>query len=185
MEKNLKQVKSDCIKVVLYGPESSGKTTITKKLSEHYNCLWVKEYARDFLQKKWDNEKKICELQDIIPIAKGQMELENRLVKKSSKIIICDTDLLETMVYSETYFDGYCDANLKNYAINNTYSLYLLTNIDIPWVKDDLRDRPKKREEMFEAFEKALIKNKKPYVLISGNLEQRIKTAINEIDKLI
>ena len=113
------------------------------------------------------------------------MELENRLVMKSSKIIICDTDLLETMVYSEKYFDGYCDANLKNCAINNTYSLYLLTNIDIPWVKDDLRDRPKKREEMFEAFEKALIKNKKPYGLISGNLEQRIKTAINEIDKLI
>ena len=185
MEKNLKQVKSDCVKVVLYGPESSGKTTLSKKLSEHYNCLWVKEYARDFLQNKWDNEKRTCELKDIVPIAKGQMELENRLVMKSSKIIICDTDLLETMVYSETYFDGYCDPNLKKYAINNTYSLYLLTNIDIPWVKDDLRDRPKKREEMFEAFKKALTKYKKPYVLISGNLEQRIKIAINEIDKLI
>ena len=184
MEKNLKQVKSNCIKVVLYGPESSGKTTLSKKLSEHYNCLWVKEYARHYLQKKWDKEKKTCQLKDIVPIAEGQIELENRLVMKSSKIIICDTDLLETMVYSETYFDGYCDANLKNYAINNTYSLYLLTNIDIPWEKDDLRDRPNRREEMFEAFKKALIKNKKPFVLVSGNLEQRIKIATHEIDKL-
>ena len=185
MEKNLKQVKSDCIKVVLYGPESSGKTTITKKLSEHYNCLWVKEYARDFLQKKWDTEKKICELQDIIPIAKGQMELENRLVKKSSKIIICDTDLLETMVYSETYFDGYCDANLKNYAINNTYSLYLLTNIDIPWVKDDLRDRPNEREHMLSSLINEHDIRGLRYSIISGDKPKRLDKAIEIINNIL
>jgi len=102
MEKNLKQVKSDCIKVVLYGPESSGKTTITKKLSEHYNCLWVKEYARDFLQKKWDTEKKICELQDIIPIAKGQMELDHKIFDVGPGDIV----LIEDNVFHKVHNTG-------------------------------------------------------------------------------
>ena len=77
MEKNLKQANSDCIKVVLFGPESSGKTTLSRELSKYYNTLWVEEFARKYLQKKWDNEKKICELSDIIPIAEGQIKLEN------------------------------------------------------------------------------------------------------------
>ena len=108
MEKNLKQNKSNCFKIVLFGPESSGKTTLSKELANHYNSLWVKEYARDYLQDKWNNESKVCELEDLIPIAVGQMKLENELTKVSEHILICDTDLLETKVYSETYYDGFC-----------------------------------------------------------------------------
>ena len=66
MEKNLKQTKSNCIKVVLFGPESTGKTTLAKKLARHYNSVWVREYAREYLQHKWNNQRKTCEQNDLI-----------------------------------------------------------------------------------------------------------------------
>ena len=83
MEKNLKQITSGCLKVVLFGPESSGKTTLSRELSKYYNTFWVEEYAREYLQKKWNNEKKVCELSDILPIAVGQIKLENEFAKKN------------------------------------------------------------------------------------------------------
>ena len=185
MEKNLKQVNSDCLKIVVFGPESSGKTTLSKKLAAHYNALWIEEYAREYLQEKWDKEKKICELEDMIPIAVGQIKLENEFSIKSDKLLICDTDLLETKIYSETYYNGFCDPLLEKYAIQNKYDLYILTDIDIPWVKDDLRDRPNNRKEMFNSFKEALIKYKRPYILVSGDLNNRIQTSTKEIDKLL
>jgi NadR type nicotinamide-nucleotide adenylyltransferase len=185
MEKNLKQANSDCIKVVLFGPESSGKTTLSRELSKYYNTLWVEEFARKYLQKKWDNEKKICELSDIIPIAEGQIKLENEFSIKSSNLLFCDTDILETKIYSETYFNGFCNPVLEKYAIENKYNLYILTDIDTPWVKDDLRDRPNNRKEMFLAFKESLIKYNRPYIQVSGDLKTRMKIAITEIDKLL
>ena len=185
MEKNLKQANSDCIKVVLFGPESSGKTTLSRELSKYYNTLWVEEFARKYLQKKWDNEKKICELSDIIPIAEGQIKLENEFSIKSSNLLFCDTDILETKIYSEIYFNGFCDPVLEKYAIENKYNLYILTEIDTPWIKDDLRDRPNNRKEMFLAFKESLIKYNRPYIQVSGDLKTRMKIAITEIDKLL
>ena len=101
MEEKYKQEPSDILKVVLFGPESTGKTTLSEQLARHYNTVWVPEYARDYLQEKWNNERKTCEPHDLLPIAEGQMRLENRLTKKATKILVCDTDLLETKVYSE------------------------------------------------------------------------------------
>tara|TARA_B100000809_G_scaffold150569_1_gene148065 strand:- start:149 stop:715 length:567 start_codon:yes stop_codon:yes gene_type:complete len=185
MEKNLKQTPSNCLKVVLFGPESSGKTTLSRELASYYNTHWVEEYAREYLQNKWNQEKKICELEDIIPIANGQIKLENEFSKKTKNLLICDTDLLETKIYSETYYNGFCDPLLNKYALENKYDLYLLTDIDIPWAPDDLRDRPNNRKEMFKAFDEALIKYNRRYILVSGNKKKRLKLAINEIDKLI
>tara|TARA_B100001173_G_scaffold259892_1_gene232920 strand:- start:7127 stop:7687 length:561 start_codon:yes stop_codon:yes gene_type:complete len=185
MEKNLKQANSDCIKVVLFGPESSGKTTLSRELSKYYNTLWVEEFARKYLQKKWDNEKKICELSDIIPIAEGQIKLENEFSIKSSNLLFCDTDILETKIYSEIYFNGFCDPVLEKYAIENKYNLYILTDIDTPWIKDDLRDRPNNRKEMFLAFKESLIKYNRPFIQVSGDLKTRMEIAITEIDKLL
>jgi NadR type nicotinamide-nucleotide adenylyltransferase len=185
MEKNLSQVKSDCIKVVLFGPESTGKTTLSRQLARHYNSVWVREFARQYLQNKWNNERKTCEPSDLLPIAKGQINLENELALKANKVLICDTDLLETKVYSESYYIGSCDPFLKEFAIKNSYDLYFLTYIDVPWEADDLRDKPKQRKEMFQAFESELIKYNKPYVLLKGSKEERLKNAISHIDKLI
>ena len=185
MEKKLRQQPSNCVKVVLFGPESTGKTTLSRQLARHYNSVWVPEYARDYLQDKWNNERKTCEPNDLLPIAVGQMKLENELAQKTNSVLVCDTDLLETKVYSEAYYQGTCDPILKKYALKNSYDLYFLTYIDTPWEPDDLRDKPDQRERMFMAFENALKRYKKPYVLLKGTKEERFNLAVKHIDNLL
>ncbi|AUC83179.1 AAA family ATPase [Lacinutrix sp. Bg11-31] len=185
MEEKYRQQSANCIKVVLFGPESTGKTTLSRQLARYYNSVWVREYAREYLQDKWNNERKTCEPKDLLPIAEGQMLLENELAKKTDSVLICDTDLLETKVYSEAYYSGTCDPQLEKYAIENTYDLYFLTYIDTPWEADDLRDRPQEREAMFKVFEAALKKYNRPYVLLKGDEKERLETAAKHIDKLI
>ncbi len=185
MEKKLRQKPINLVKIVLFGPESTGKTTLSRHLARYYNTVWAPEFARDYLQQKWNNERKTCENHDLIPIAIGQMKLENTLAKKADKILICDTDLLETKVYSEEFYGGFVDEKLNKAAIENTYDLYLLTYIDTPWEEDDLRDRPEQRLEMFNAFERALKKNNRPYILLKGDKETRLKNAVRAIDKII
>ncbi|WP_378186264.1 AAA family ATPase [Aquimarina sp. W85] len=184
MEEKLKQHPSNCLKIVIFGPESTGKTTISKQLARHYNTIWVEEYARLYLQEKWDKDQKICTYDDLLPIAIGQMKLENEAVKQNVEILISDTDLLETKVYSQVYFDGRVPDILDKFSRLNSYDLYLLTYIDTPWTPDDLRDKPNQREEMFQHFKKALDNHDRPYVILKGNEQARLKLAIQSIDAL-
>ena len=185
MEEKLKQQPANCLKVVIFGPESTGKTTLAQQLAEHYQTLWVPEYAREYLQEKWDREKKTCEPKDLVPIAEGQIKLENEYARQTDTVLICDTDLLETKVYSEAYYVGSCDPELAEYALKNSYDLYLLTYIDTPWIPDDLRDKPNERDRMFRAFENALKDNDRPYVLLKGSKKERLELAIYHIDNLL
>ena len=185
MEEKLGQEPSDLVKVVLFGPESTGKTTLSQQLARQYNTVWVPEYAREYLQNKWNNERKTCEPKDLLPIAEGQIRLENELTKKASDVLICDTDLLETKVYSEAYYLGYCDPVLEKYALENTYDLYFLTYIDTPWEADDLRDKPKERERMFAYFHDTLKKYNRNFVILKGDKKTRLKAAVQHIDKLL
>lgn len=185
MEEKFGQEPSDLIKVVLFGPESTGKTTLSEQLARQYNTVWVPEYAREYLQNKWNNERKTCEPKDLLPIAEGQIKLENELTKKATDVLICDTDLLETKVYSEAYYIGHCDPVLEKYALKNTYDLYFLTYIDTPWEADDLRDKPNEREQMFEYFQNTLEKYNRNFVILKGDKRTRLKTAVKHIDKLL
>ncbi|MCF6349887.1 MAG: ATP-binding protein [Flavobacteriaceae bacterium] len=184
-DSELDQQKVNIVKIVLFGPESTGKTTLSQQLARHYNTVWAPEFAREYLQNKWNNHRKTCENSDLIPIAIGQMKLENNLAKKADKILICDTDLLETKVYSQEYYGGFVAKKLNKAAKENNYDLYLLTYIDTPWEADDLRDRPELRLEMFNAFENALKSHDKNYILLKGNKETRLKKAIKAIDKIM
>ena len=185
MEEDLKQRAVNLVKVVLFGPESTGKTTLARLLAEHYKTVWVPEFARDYLQEKFNRTQIICEYSDLLPIAKGQIRLENELAMEANRVLICDTDLLETLVYSRQYYEGRVDPLLRKYAELNTYDLYLLTDIDVPWEPDDLRDRPHQREEMFRAFEQTLIDYERDYIRLSGSQDQRMEAAIDHIDRLL
>ena len=185
MEKDLRQEDINLVKIVLFGPESTGKTTLSIQLAKHYNTVWVQEYARPYLQKVWNQERRTCQQKDILPIAFGQIALENRLAKRADKVLICDTDLLETKVYSSAYYGGFVDPILEKAATENNYNLYLLTYIDTPWEADDLRDRPEQRLEMFEAFQKALDQHHRPYLLLKGDKESRLKKAVEAIDAIL
>ena len=182
METSVQQSPSSCLRVVLYGPESTGKTTLAKALAAHYNTQWVPEFARDYLQQKWEREQAVCSLDDLLPIAFGQLSAENQALKKAQDLLFCDTNCWVTKVWSETHFDGYCDPQLLDLCATTQYDLYLLTQIDLPWVKDDLRDRPDQREQMFHHFKQQLIDHQLPFIEVGGTQQHRLENAIEQLD---
>ena len=177
METNLQQQKSDCLRIVLYGPESSGKTTLAKALAKQFQTTWVPEFARNYLQEKWDQKKEVCSLEDLIIIAKGQINQENNLIEDANKFLFCDTNVLITKAWSETHFNGYCAPEIQYWVDTFKYDHYFLTDIDVPWQADDLRDRPDSRKQMFDYFENLLKNKKASYTLLKGNLNVRLKKA--------
>ena len=177
MEEQLKQQATSLIKIAVYGPESTGKTTLAQQLAEHFGTHWVAEYAREYLQHKWDTKQEICTPEDLLPIAIGQVASENKALQTASDFIFCDTTVLVTKVYSEMYYQ-FCDPVLDKAARKHKYDLFFLTDIDVPWEADDLRDRPEQREAAMAQFEAALVANEKPYIRLSGSKEERLGTAI-------
>ena len=183
MENNLKQESSEIIKIALFGPESTGKTTLAKQLAEHFDTVWTPEFARDYLQEKWDKTAQICDVNDMLPIAYGQTKLENQSLSTANKYLFCDTNLMVTKVFSEVYYN-FCDPVLDKAARKHKYDLIFLTDIDVPWERDDLRDKAEGRESVFALFKQALIANNKPFITLSGDKEWRLKKAVSIIDDL-
>ena len=184
METNLQQQKSDCLRIVLYGPESSGKTTLAKALAKQFQTHWVPEFARNYLQEKWDQKKEVCSLEDLIIIAKGQINHENYLIEDANEFLFCDTNVLITKAWSETHFNGYCAPEIQYWVDTFKYDHYFLTDIDVPWQADDLRDRPDSRKQMFDYFENLLKNKKASYTLLKGNLNVRLKKAEKTLEIL-
>ena len=183
MEKNLRQQKTAIIKIALFGPESTGKTTLAKQLAEYYQTEWVPEFARDYLQKKWEENQHICVEDDMLPIAYGQVALENEKLSLAKKYLFCDTNLMVTKVFSEVYY-GSCGSLLNEAALEHDYDLFFLTDIDVPWEKDDIRDKAEGRETVFSVFKQTLIDHKKPFITLSGNKESRLAKATAIIENL-
>ena len=180
---NLKQhTPKSVINVAILGAESTGKTTLCRDLAAHFGCPWVPEYMRTYLQAKWDKEHLTCTWEDLLPIAQGQIELENKLAAQAaqnsdSSYLFCDTSLFELMVYSNWYY-GDCPDALTNAALTHHYDLILLTEVDIPWVADDLRDSPHQRDEISAYFESQLIRHQKPFHRIGGNRDERVQQVL-------
>lgn len=184
MEENLKQQSTEIIKIAIYGPESTGKTTLAKQLAEHFNTVWIPEFARDYLQQKWNTQQQICEKEDLLPIAIGQTKLENEGLQTANKILFSDTNLMVTKVFSDIHY-GETDPILEKAAKKHKYDLFFLTDVDVPWQKDDLRDSPDDREKTLHIFEKNLIKFNKPYLKLSGSKEKRFQKAVTLITNLL
>ena len=186
MEENLRQLSNGVtkiIKIALFGPESTGKTTLARQLADYYKTEWVPEFARDYLQEKWDSSQQICTVDDMLPIAYGQAKLENERTLIANKYLFCDTNLMVTKVFSEVYYN-YCDPLLHEAARAHEYDLFFLTDIDVPWEKDDLRDKAEGRESVFAVFKQSLIDNNKPFITLSGDQDLRLKKAIASVDDL-
>lgn len=173
----------DCLKLVFFGPESTGKSVMSKMLADELHAAYVPEYSRWYAE---EMRKKGLQLtkQDVLPIARGQMALENQHSKYAKELLICDTDLLETKVYSQQYYNGFCPPELELAAKTNQYDFYFLCYIDTPWEEDGIRDRPLQREDMFRAFEAALIEADRTYVILKGSFEQKLETCRKIIQEL-
>jgi len=177
MEKDLEQTTSNLIKIVIVGPECTGKTTLAQQLAQHFQTDWVREYLREFSQEKMDNDNKRIEYSDNYTITKNQIRLENEAIAKAKRFLFCDTNFLQTILYSELYF-GQSDDFFKHCKATFRYNLYLLTDIDVTWEADGLRDAPFQREKHYNYFKKQLMELNLPFIEISGNQEQRKQKAI-------
>jgi len=179
-------------KIVIIGPESTGKSTLCKNLAAHYKTAWVKEYAREYLL----NNGTAYSFENLLTIAKGQIDNEElgikNLVAQSSSSppthhspLIIDTDMYVLKVWCEFVF-GQCHHWILNRIVERPYDLYLLCNIDLPWVKDELREYPDltTREKLYHHYKDILVNQHTPWVDISGNYEERLQKAISAIDKL-
>lgn len=123
-------------------------------------------------------------LPDVIPIAEGQIRLEEELRHLANRILICDTDILETKVYSDIYNGTSPEWLLQQ--VNHRYgNLYLLTYIDLPWEPDGIRDRPHNRHEMHRRFKNELIQRSLNFAEISGSYTERFLQATQAIDAFL
>jgi NadR type nicotinamide-nucleotide adenylyltransferase len=167
-------------RVVVFGPESTGKTTLCQKLAEHYGTVWVSEYARGHL----DHKGAVCEPSDIPFIARGQAASEDALARQANRVLFCDTDLLMTVVYCHLYY-GACPDWLGREAERRSYDLYLVLDVDVPWVADPQRDMPHRREEIRDRCLEALASRGRPHLLIRGSWDERLAAAIRAVDALL
>jgi len=181
MEKvNAKHANNDILKVVVVGPESTGKTTLTEKLAQHYKVDWVPEYARQYI----DDLHRPYQQQDLLEIAKGQIDMENERLRDADSLLIYDTNLLVIKIWSEVKY-GACDSKILQLFNVLSYDLYLLTYPDIPWELDPQREHPKARLELFHRYHHQLTQLAKPFIVINGTTEQRKKKSIQAIDDLL
>ena len=177
METAIKQ-SSGIVRIAVVGPESTGKSTLAEQLAAHFETMWVKEFAREYLEKR-NGE---YEEDDLLAITKGQIAAENELEKSASNIIICDTDLITIKIWSEYKF-GACDPWITKQIQKRKYDLQLLCYPDIPWEPDPLRENPDDRVQLYKRYKTELIANDFPFVEIKGGKAERLRTAITAIEK--
>ena len=180
-------------KVVIIGPESTGKSFLCRQLASHFKTKWVPEYAREFLLA---NGKEYT-FDDLYTIAEGQIAREEEVVHgplamEHSKAnlnlhpVFIDTDLYVIKVWSEFVFNK-CNNSILTRIASRKYDLYLLCNTDLPWEKDELREYPDlaTREKLFHFYKDALINQQVPWEIISGNYEERTKKAIRAVERIL
>ncbi len=165
-------------KVCLYGPESVGKTMMGQKLAHHYQTIFVHEVARDLIT---DSE---FSLADIERIGHAQTEAVLRATQTANRLLICDTDVITTALYSEIYLKAVPPvlADLERQVL---YDRYFLLNVDVPWVSDGLRDLGHRRAEMYARFRDALDRRGIEWIDASGDWAQRWAIVTGEIDRIL
>jgi NadR type nicotinamide-nucleotide adenylyltransferase len=170
------------LKVVVIGPESTGKSTLSEQLAAHYQTVWVPEYARQYLEAL----PRSYEQHDLLTIAEGQLTLEDKLAAQANRLLICDTDLHVVKVWSEHKY-GVCDPRILKQIATRPYDLYLLTYIDIPWEEDPQREYPDPamREYFYNIYKDLVAASGVPWVEIKGSFEERKSLAITAVDKLL
>lgn len=181
MESQFKKMK----KIVIIGPESTGKSTLCDKLAAHYKTSWVKEYAREYLLKNGTDYT----FDNLLEVAKGQLQLEETAPASHSthhSPLIIDTNMYVMKVWCEFVFEK-CHHWILNRIVERNYDLYLLCNIDLPWVKDELREYPdlKSREQLYHHYKDIMVNQNVPWIDISGTYEERLQKAIIAVDAII
>lgn len=166
-------------RIVVTGPESTGKSTLAIQLSDVYNCSMVEEFARTYI-----NELDSPYAQDdLLEMAKGQFQWEKDKSQESDRII-CDTDLLTIKIWSEFKY-GNCDSRINQQLKANLPDLYLICYPDLAWEFDPQRENPNDGEELFDIYRSEIEQLNVPFKIIRGEAQERLsnaKKALQEIN---
>lgn len=177
MTSDLRPLTSDIKKIAIVGPESTGKSTMSAYLAEHFHTVWVPEFARDYCAAltappTW---------QDEINMFYGQIALEEEYLPKANGLLICDTTFITVKIWSDYTF-GRSPQEVLDELPKHPYDLYLLLSIDLPWEEDPLRDFPHMREHFMAVWHKELNELGANYQVISGTGTDRYESAVTAID---
>lgn len=167
-------------KIIVIGPESTGKSTLCEQLANHYKTTWCPEFAREYLLEKKGNYN----FEDLLNIAMGQLELEDTLINLASNgFYFIDTDMYVMKVWCEVSFEQ-CHTWILKQIAKRQYDMYLLCNIDLPWVKDELREYPdiNVRRRLYKIYKDIMINAGAHWAEISGTDMQRFQMATSIID---
>ncbi len=180
-------------KIVILGPESTGKSTLCAQLAAHFKSSWVPEYARTFLQ----DTGNAYGYEDLWEIAKGQKLGEENAVKNYYKMhpvavgtpaypLFVDTDLYVIKIWSEISFSK-CDNRILTSIAQHKQDLYLLCDTDLPWVEDPLREYPEldMRKKIYQFYLDAMVNQHVPWVTINGGYEKRLEKAIESVNSFL
>ncbi|MEY3350074.1 MAG: hypothetical protein RIQ50_185 [Bacteroidota bacterium] len=179
------------IKIVVIGPESTGKSSLCATLADHYSTIWCREYAREYLLQHGMDYT----YEDLQTIAKGQLALEDQAVAEciqhhrnplQHRILFLDTDMYVMKVWCEFVF-GKCHPLILNQIVQRKYDGYLLCKPDLPWIKDELREYPDPttREKLYHIYKDLLANQSTPWYEVHGEGEQRSDAAVQWIDRLL
>ena len=166
-------------KIIITGPESSGKTTLFNQLIKCYNITGVDEYARKYI----GNLKREYNYNDILEIAKNQFQNEQTLLSSNQQFLIGDTDLLTLEIWCEFKY-----AKCHQYILNNLRKylpdVYLLCHPDIPWEYDPQRENPNDRLDLFNIYENKIKSLEVEYHIIEGDIPKRLESAKRIINNI-
>lgn len=181
-------------KIVVIGPESTGKSTLCRQLAEHFETVWCPEYAREYLL----TNGKDYSYTDLLAIAKGQIAGEENwaelLEKRAAPLLeqdfdipyFIDTNMVVMKVWAEFVFNK-CHPYIEEQLAKRKYDHYLLCEPDLEWEKDELREYPdlETREKLFFIYKNYLEQQSIPWTLIKGKNEDRIQSAIRTVNKIL
>ena len=168
-------------RILILGPESTGKSTLAEKLAKHFAEPWVPEVAREYLEKL----DRPYAYDDLLQIGKQQMRTEDELAMQAQNYLFCDTDLRVIQVWSQHRY-GKVDPWVLEELARRTYDLILLCAPDLPWQADPLREHPEleMRQQFFEIYQQLSQASGIPWILVSGDTAQRLSTAIQAVGSL-
>jgi NadR type nicotinamide-nucleotide adenylyltransferase len=168
-------------KIVVIGPESTGKSTLSESLAKALGTVWVPEFARAYLEtlnREYNEE-------DLLKIAEGQIRQEDKMLTCAKDFLICDTDLHVIKVWSEHKYQR-CHKEILEQIAKRKYDLYLLTYIDVPWESDPLREHPEEglRKYFYEQYKDIVSNTGAEWIEIKGSEVERLAAALKKIGQL-
>ncbi|WP_192347539.1 AAA family ATPase [Algoriphagus sp. Y33] len=168
-------------RILILGPESTGKSTLAEDLAEYFMEPWVPEFAREYLEEM----EREYRYEDLVKIGKGQAALEDQAAEEAKNYLFCDTDQRVIHIWSEHRF-GKTDPWVMEQIVRRKYDLILLTDTDLPWAPDPQREYPEleMRQYFFKKYLQLAKESGFPYLIISGDRKKRLNAAVAAITRL-